>query len=63
MKIDEKCDFDGVSELQWTIKNFLWVASSYNKYLKFISALFVSLAVRRYLSNLGVKLQPYNTIF
>ena len=34
IKIDEKCDFDGVSELQWPIKNFLWVQSSYNKYIK-----------------------------
>ena len=25
MKFDEKCDFDGVFELQWTIKNFIWV--------------------------------------
>ena len=34
IKSDEKCDFDGVSELRWAIKNFLWVESSYNKYLK-----------------------------
>ena len=34
IKIDEKCDFDGVFELQWSIKNFPWVQSSYNKYIK-----------------------------
>ena len=34
MKIDEKCDFDGVFELQCAIKNFLLVESSYYKYLK-----------------------------
>ena len=34
IKSDEKCDFDGVSELRWAIKNFLCVESSYNKYLK-----------------------------
>ena len=30
IKSDEKCDFDGVSELRWAIKNFLWVELSYN---------------------------------
>ena len=34
MKSVEKCDFDGVSELRLVIKNFLWVKSPYNKYLK-----------------------------
>ena len=34
IKSDEKCDFDGAFELRWAIKNFLWVESSYDKYLK-----------------------------
>ena len=34
MKSDEKCDFDGVFELRSAIKNFLWVETPYNKYLK-----------------------------